>query len=50
MYKRQEDGDKTYKASFALGWETDTQDSTGKTLRKSGVRAGREQVERARCV
>ena len=42
-----EDGDKTYKASFALGWETDTQDSTGKTLRKSGVRTGREQVERA---
>lgn len=42
-----EDGDKTYTASFALGWETDTQDSTGKILRKSSLRAGREAVESA---
>jgi tRNA pseudouridine55 synthase len=42
-----EDTDKEYEAGFRLGYSTDTQDVTGKTLRQSSRRATREQVEAA---
>ncbi len=40
-----EDTDKEYEAGFRLGYCTDTQDSTGKTLEESAVRVSREQLE-----
>lgn len=40
-----EDTGKEYEAGFCLGFETDTQDTTGKTSAKSGTRASKEQVE-----
>lgn len=42
-----EDTDKEYEAGFRLGYSTDTQDVTGKTLRQSSRRVNREQVEAA---
>ncbi len=42
-----EDTEKEYEAGFRLGFATDTQDSTGKTVAESGVRAARAQVEAA---
>ncbi len=39
--------DKEYVAGFTLGYETDTQDVTGETLRRSGQTASRAQVEQA---
>jgi tRNA pseudouridine55 synthase len=39
------DTDKEYEAGFRLGLATDTQDSTGKTIAESSVRATREQLE-----
>ena len=39
-----DDGDKVYEASFRLGVETDTQDSTGKITAESGARVTREQL------
>ena len=39
------DHDKTYLAGFALGSETDTQDSSGKVLRSGGRRVMREELE-----
>ena len=40
-----EDTDKEYTAGFALGYCTDTQDSTGKKLQESGKKATKEQIE-----
>ncbi len=40
-----EDTDKEYEAGFRLGYCTDTQDSTGKTLAQSAARVSREQLE-----
>lgn len=42
-----EDQDKEYEASFALGWETDTQDRTGKTTQAGGRRVSRAALEAA---
>ncbi len=42
-----EDTDKEYEAGFRLGYSTDTQDATGKTLRQSCQRVTREQVKAA---
>ena len=39
------DTDKEYEAGFRLGLATDTQDSTGKTIAESSVRASRAQLE-----
>jgi tRNA pseudouridine55 synthase len=40
-----EDTEKEYEAGFRLGFATDTQDTTGKTLSQSDVRVTREQME-----
>ena len=40
-----EDTDKEYEAGFRLGYSTDTQDSTGKTLKESDAAVTREQLE-----
>ena len=40
-----QDTDKEYEAGFRLGFATDTQDRTGKTVAESGRRATREQLE-----
>jgi len=40
-----EDTNKEYEAGFQLGYSTDTQDSTGKTLKESDVPVTREQLE-----
>ncbi len=40
-----DDTDKEYEASFRFGTATDTQDSTGKVLKESGVPVTREQLE-----
>ena len=42
-----EDAGKEYRAGFRLGFETDTQDITGKTVSRSAERADRPQVENA---
>jgi tRNA pseudouridine55 synthase len=42
-----EDTDKEYEAGFRFGIATDSQDSTGKTVAESTVRAAGEQVEEA---
>lgn len=39
------DTDKEYEAGFRLGFATDTQDSTGRTVSESSVRASRGQLE-----
>lgn len=40
-----QDTDKEYNAEFKLGYCTDTQDSTGKTLNKSDIKVTGEQIE-----
>ena len=41
------DSNKSYLATFKLGFSTDTQDTTGKTLKESEVRVSKAQVEEA---
>lgn len=41
------DSDKRYEASFAFGYRTDTQDSTGTTLARTDTRVTAEQIEAA---
>ena len=38
------DGEKRYSAEFAFGYSTDTQDSTGETLEKSGKKASHQDI------
>lgn len=40
-----EDTDKEYAAGFALGYSTDTQDSTGKKQQESGKKGTKQQIE-----
>jgi len=42
-----EDTDKEYEAGIQLGYSTDTQDATGKTLKESTIKTTREQLEAA---